>query len=66
MYSMNRTPRKIGFIVAGLAMLAMAFLIRPNGVMLYAVIALAFCGVIQIAAGTISIIRRQEDYLEVR
>jgi len=66
MYSMNTIPRKLGFIVAGLAMLYMAFLIRPDGVMMYAVIALAFCGVIQVAVGVLSIIKRQEDYLKVR
>jgi len=61
---MVNTSRKIGFVVSGAAMLSMAFLVKPSGVMLYPVIALGFCGAIQIAVGIASIVRKSE--LEMR
>lgn len=60
----QNSSRKIGFIVSGLAMLSMAFLVKPSGVMLYPVIALGFCGVIQVVAGVISMIHKPD--LEMR
>jgi len=56
--------RKIGLLVSGGAMLSMAFLVKPAGIMLYPVIALGFCGVIQIAAGIASLFHKSE--LEMR
>lgn len=59
MYSMSQSDsRKIGYLVSGAAMICMAFLFKPSGIMFYAVLGLLVTGLIQVGIGSVTIIRK--------